>query len=74
MCCAFIYDNNETCLCSPVSAVLHVPRIILQAAAPQNILLDVDVAIEPEKTDPDVEVQVWLLLRLMQISAFYETS
>ncbi|XP_063855164.1 uncharacterized protein LOC135097286 [Scylla paramamosain] len=41
-------------------------HITLQAAAPQSILLDADVATEPEKTDPDVEAQVARLLKVCE--------
>ncbi|KAK8389064.1 hypothetical protein O3P69_020798 [Scylla paramamosain] len=37
-----------------------------RAAAPQSILLDADVATEPEKTDPDVEAQVARLLKVCE--------
>ncbi|XP_063857881.1 uncharacterized protein LOC135099436 isoform X2 [Scylla paramamosain] len=41
-------------------------HITLQGAAPKSILLDADVANEPEKTDPDVEAQVARLLKVCQ--------
>ncbi|KAK8389182.1 hypothetical protein O3P69_020864 [Scylla paramamosain] len=40
--------------------------IMFNAAAPQSILLDADVATEPEKTDPDVETQVARLLKVCE--------
>ncbi|MPC53180.1 hypothetical protein E2C01_047067 [Portunus trituberculatus] len=52
----------------PVASQKHAFQVLRgrYAAAPQNILLDVDTTTEPEETDPDVEVQVARLLKVCE--------